>query len=330
MAEVLSQGEIDDLLSALSTGEIAPEEIFKEVDKQKVKVYDFRTPQKFSKEHIKALEVIYEKFGRIVSNYLTSQLRRAVKIKVETIEQITYEEFIRSIPNPTILTNFMMSPLTNLFLLETNPSFSYKVIDILSGGNGEKICLGKDFSDIDKNVMGEINRGLISNMKLAWEEFFEVFPKVDSIETNPTLNQTLEFNEPVALISFSCNISDSNTFINLCIPYLSVEKVLDKLVIKQCTNNDGEVDESSKEKIQHSLNCVELEVITELGITSFNVEDFLKLSQGDVIKLNNRYDSPVKVYIESEECYYAKPGKIGKNAGAALLDIIDKDVGKYE
>lgn len=330
MAEVLSQGEIDALLSALSTGELAPEEVSKEEEKQKVKVYDFRTPQKFSKEHIRALEVIHDKFGRIISNYLTAQLRHNVKIKVETIEQITYEEFIRSIPNPTILTNFKMPPLTNSVLLETNPDFSYKVIDILLGGNGQKICLSKEFSDIDKNIIGEINKGLVSNMKIAWEEFFEVFPEIESIETNPALSQTLGPNEPVALITFSCEIEDNNAFINLCIPYLSIEKVLDKLLFKQWMENDGEVDTSSKEKIEYSLGSVELEIITELGVSNLNVDDFLKLSNGDVIKLNNRYDSPVKVYVESEECYYAKPGIIGKNAGVALLDIIDKDVENYE
>lgn len=330
MAEVLSQSEIDALLSALSTGELAPEEVPKEEEKQKVKVYNFRTPQKFSKEHIRALEFIHDKFSRIISNFLTGQLRKNIKVKVENIEQITYEEFIKSIPNPTILTNFRMAPLSSMIFLETNPDFSYKVIDILLGGDGQRVYTNKEFSDIDKNIIGEINKGLISNLKLAWDDFLEVEPEVESIETNPALSQTLGPNEPVALITFSSEIEDSNSFINLCIPYLSIEKSLDKLVFRRKSENENNIDSSVRDKIEHSLNEVELELTTELGVASLSVDEFLRLSRGDVIKLTNRYDSPVKVFIENEECYYAKPGTIGKNAGVALLDIIDKDVENYE
>ena len=112
MAEVLSQSEIDALLSALSTGEVEAEElIVKDEDKHKVKIYDFRSPQKFSKDHIRTLEMVHDNFARIISNYLTGQIRKNVKVEIQTVEQITYEEFIHSIPNPTIITLFKMPPL---------------------------------------------------------------------------------------------------------------------------------------------------------------------------------------------------------------------------
>lgn len=328
MAEVLSQSEIDALLSALSTGELEPEELQRDEEKQKVKLYDFKSPQKFSKEHIRTLELIHENYSRIIANYLGAQLRRNVKVTLETVEQVPYEEFIHSISNPTLLTIFTLPPLSGNILFETNPQFVYQVIDILLGGNGErKYYSTKEFSDIDKNIIKQVNTGLISNLKLAWEDILEVEPKVEGMETNPALNQTLAPAEPVALISFSVELGKNSSFINLCIPYMSLEKISDKLVVQYWFKNESEEDsDDTQEKIKERLNIVDVEVSAELGKTHLNIDDFLKLVKGDIIKLDNRFTEPVKVYVENEASYYAKPGIVGKNIGVSILDILDKDV----
>lgn len=331
MADVLSQSEIDALLSALSTGSLEPEELQKEEDKHKVKVYDFRSPQKFSKDHIRTLELIHDNYARIISNFLTAQLRKNVKVKIETVEQITYEEFIHSIPNPTIMTMFRMPPLTGTILFETNPQFSFQIIDVLLGGTGERNTVSKEFSDIDKNIMMQITSGMISNLKLAWEDILSVEPEVESLETNPAINQTLAPNEPVALVTFSVEMGKSNTFINICIPYLSIEKVLDKLVVQYWFQNEKDVlGDEVREKIEEGLNPVEIEMSAELGCTHLTIDDFLNLSRGDIIRLDNKCTNPIKIYVEDQECYYARPGITGKNLGVAVLDIIDKDVNEYE
>lgn len=331
MADVLSQSEIDALLSALSTGSLEPDELQKEEEKHKVKVYDFRSPQKFSKDHIRTLELIHDNYARIISNFLTAQLRKNVKVKIETVEQITYEEFIHSIPNPTIMTMFRMSPLTGTILFETNPQFSFQIIDVLLGGTGERNTVSKEFSDIDKNIMMQITSGMISNLKLAWEDILSVEPEVESLETNPAINQTLAPNEPVALVTFSVEMGKSNTFINICIPYLSIEKVLDKLVVQYWFQNEKDASgDEVREKIKEGLNPVEIEMSAELGCTHLTIDDFLNLSRGDIIRLDNKCTSPIKIYVEDQECYYAKPGITGKNLGVAVLDIIDKDVNEYE
>lgn len=331
MADVLSQNEIDALLSALSTGELEPEEVGKEEEKHKVKLYDFRSPQKFSKEHIRTLELIHDNYARIISNYLTGQTRQNFKVKIETVEQITYEEFIHSVQNPTIITVFKMPPLAGNIIFETNPQFSLQVIDILLGGNGDRKVGTKEFSDIDKNIMRQITGGMISNLKLAWETILEVEPEVEGIETNPAINQTLAPNDPVALITFSVEMNKRSTFINMCIPYLSIEKILDRLVVQYSfQNSNEELKAESREKIEESIHKVDVEVVAELGHTSLTIEDFLKLTTGDVIKLDTKSSSPVKVYIGNEECYYAKPGIAGKNMGVMILDITDKEVNGYE
>ncbi|WML35511.1 flagellar motor switch protein FliM [Clostridium sp. OS1-26] len=330
MADVLSQSEIDALLAALSTGELTPDEMPKEEDKQKVKPYDFRSPQKFSKDHIRTLELIHDNYARIISNYLTAQVRNNVKVKIESVQQITYEEFIHSVPNPTILTVFKMPPLNGSVLFETNPQFVFQVIDVLLGGNGIGKFKNREFTDIDKNIIKVVNSGLISNLRLAWEDVLEVHPEIEGLETNPALNQTLAPNEPVALITFSVEMGKSSTFINICIPYLSIEKVLDKLVVQYWFQESDEyVLQESREKLRERLNIVNVKLTAVLGRAQITVNEFLRLGVGDVITLDEKISSPIKLVVEDEPYYYGKPGILGKNMGVQILDIIDKDVENY-
>ena len=331
MADVLSQNEIDALLSALSTGEIESDEVGKEEEKHKVKLYDFRSPQKFSKEHIRTLELIHDNYARIISNYLTGQTRQNVKVKIETVEQIAYEEFIHSVQNPTIMTIFRMPPLAGTIIFETNPQFSLQVIDILLGGKGDRKTETKEFTDIDKNIMRQITSGMIGNLRLAWDSILDVEPEIEAVETNPGVNQTMAPNDPVALITFSVEMNKRSTFINMCIPYLSIEKILDKLVVQYAfRSGDQSLMAESREKIEKGINKVDVDVVAELGTANITVDDFLKLTIGDVIKLDTKSSSPIKVFVGNEECYYAKPGISGKNIGVVILDITDKEVNEYE
>lgn len=327
MAEVLSQSEIDALLSALSTGDIEADNV-KEDEKQKIKLYDFRSPQKFSKEHVRTLELIYDNFARSTSNYLTGQLRQNVKIKIVTVQQITYDEFVHSVQNPTMMTIFKMPPLSGSLMLECNPEFSFAVIDILLGGSGKKVKINKEFSEIDKNIIKETTKDMVSYMKNAWEDILHVEPEVEGLETNPIINQSLAPNEPVALITFSAEIGSTMSFVNLCIPYLSVEKLLDKLVVQYWFKNEleEEIQESSKEKIKEGLDKVNVNIHANLGKSTITVDDFLSLAVGDVIKLDRKTVEPIEVYVEDIQTFYAKPGNIGKNMGVSILDIIDEGV----
>ena len=331
MAEVLSQNEIDALLSALSSGELQPEEVNKEEEKQKVKAYDFKSPQKFSKDHLRTLELIHDNYARIISNYLTAQVRSNVKVKIESVQQITYEEFIHSVPNPTILTVFKMPPLSGSILFETNPQFSYQIIDVLLGGDGNGKYKNREFSDIDKNIIKEFNKNLISNLKLAWEDVMPIETEIEGLETNPALNQTLAPTEPVALITFSVEMGKNNTFINICIPYLSIEKVLDKLVVQYWfQDSDEQVLEDSREKMRERVKVLRVTLTAVLGKTQIPVNEFLNLENGDILTLKNKSSDAVELFVEDKPYYYAKPGIIGKNLGVEILDIIDKDVENYE
>ncbi|CDM68700.1 flagellar motor switch protein FliM [Clostridium bornimense] len=327
MADVLSQSEIDALLLALDSGELKPEEITNEEEKQKVKLYDFRSPQKFSKDHIRTLELIYDNYSRIIANYLAAQVRTTVKVNLEYIEQTTYEEFMHSISNPTILNLFKLQPLSGTLLFETNQQFTYQIIDILLGGKGEGVYKTRSISDIDRNIIMKINQALVAHLKLAWSDVLSVEPEFEGIETNPALNQTLAPHEPVVLITLSVEIGKNSTFLNMCIPYLSVEKILDKLVFSYWYQESDENDKAeTQEKIVENLNKVEVPINVLLGKSQISVHDFLSVMTGDVITLDTKCDDPLKVLVDNKVHYIAKPGVVGKKLGVQVISVNNEEV----
>lgn len=334
MGEVLSQQEIDQLLNAISSGEIDEEEIEKEQEneeRQRIKNYDFRRPNKLSKDHISTIEMIYDNYSRIVANYLSAQIRSNVKVDVISVEQVTYEEFMKSIPNPTLLSIFQMPPLQGALLLEVNPQFGFQMIDLLCGGSAEHKQNIRGFTDIETNIIKEVVGEMIGNMKLAWEDVLEVDPKLDDIETNPQVNQIMSPNEPVALVTFSAEISESKSYMNLCIPYLAVENIIDKLYIQHWFENEerdeyGEYYNTLTGNIMPSK--VDLNVL--LGKTKITVNDFLDLSLGDVIELDKSADKPLRMYVEDQLHFHVQPGIYNNKLSVQVVDIVEKDVDNDE
>lgn len=325
MGEILSQNEIDALLSALSSGELNLDEHSLD-EKQKVRKYDFKRPNKFSKDHIRTIEMVHENFARIASNYLTAHLRSSVQIKVISTEQITFEEFIHSIPNPTILISFFLEPFSGIMLFETGPQFVFQIIDIIFGGNGKNLIKIREFTEIEKNIMKKINLKMLENLKMAWEDIMDVEVKFENLETNPVLNQVMAPNEPVALVTMSVEIGHNQSFMNMCIPYISLENYMDKLIIQYKTSVTGKDDIENKNKMETNLMGVKLNTFAQLGKCTITVEDFLNLSVGDCITLDKKKNDLLDYYIEGCPHYKVYPGVIGKKMGIQIAKIIGKDV----
>lgn len=331
MGEVLSQQEIDSLLSALSSGEIAAEDIQKENEQQKIKPYDFRRPNKFSKEHINTLEVIYENYSRIVSNYISAQVRSNIQMKVASVEQITYEEFIRSMPNPTLLTNFKMPPLNGTLLLEINPQLAFQIIDLLCGGQAEGSIKARELTDIERNIFQEVIENFLESMKLAWRDILEVNPFFESLESNPQLNQTMSPTESVTLITFTTQIADMQSFVNLCIPYFSIENIQDKLHMQYSfQEEDLSQDREYKNIIEERILSSKINLSVLLGKVNITVEDFMGLSKGDVLELDNLANESLQMYVEDKIHFFVQPGIYKGKMAVQVVDIVEKDVKQGE
>lgn len=288
MTEILSQDEIDALLSAISSGEVSESDYASVSEQKKVKIYDFKRPDKFSKDQIRTLQMMHETFARLATTGLSAQLRALVSVHVASVDQLTYEEFIRSIPNPTTLAVINMDPLRGSAILEIDPSISFTIIDRLFGGKGEQAKISRELSEIEMSVMEGIIVRILGNMRESWSTVIDLRPRLGNIETNPQFAQVVPPNDMVVLITLETKIGEVEGMTNLCIPYITIEPIINKLSAQYWYSSirKGELDEN-RAVIQERLDQVAIPLIAEVGSVDVSINDFMNLSIGDVVKLEN-------------------------------------------
>ena len=333
MTEILSQDEIDALLSAISSGEVDPEEYSPAGEQKKVKIYDFRRPDKFSKDQIRTLQMMHETFARLTATALSAQLRALVGVHVGSVDQLTYEEFIRSIPNPTTLAVINMDPLRGSAVLEIDPSITFTIIDRLFGGPGEPTKIQRELSDIELSVMEGIIVRILGNLREAWSEVLDLRPRLGTIETNPQFAQIVPPNDMVVLITLETKVGDVEGMTNLCIPYITIEPIISKLSAQYWYSSirKGDTDEN-RSIIQERLDQVEIPLKCEVGEIELPLQDIVSLKVGDAVKLGNTHiSSDMTIKIGDRKKFKCVPGRIGNRLsvqiGETLEDIPDELLG---
>ena len=320
-SEVLSQNEIDALLSAISTGEMDAEELKKEDSEKKVKVYDFKRALRFSKDQIRSLTRIHENFARLLTTYFSAQLRTYVQISVTSTDQIPYEEFIRSIPKMTILNVYEVPPLNGRIIFEINPNIAYAMLDRVLGGQGNSINKVENLTEIETKIMTQLFERAVENLREAWSSIAEIDTVLTDFEVNPQFLQTVSPNETVVVISFNTVIGDTTGMINICIPHVVLEPMIPKLSVRYW------MQKTEKEKLPEEVQFIEkkifktdLDVVAELGRTSIMINDFLHMDIGDVIILDNSIKKPLEIKVGNRTKFVGQPGVVNKKVGIQVLD----------
>src|SRR6056297_329386 len=229
MEKTLSQQEIDSLITAISDGEVEADELLKSEEKRRARKYDFRRPNKFSKDHVIAIKSIYDNYTRTITNTLSNSLRTDVDISVISVEQISYGEFIRSIPNPTLMAIFSMEPLKGFMLLEVSPRFGFQVVDLLFGGTLHNDIELRGFTEIEISILKDVMTSIIDKNKDAWKDILDLDPVVEGIVVNPQLNHIFPYEEAMAIITLNVKINEEQSVMSLCIPYIAFGGHIDKL-----------------------------------------------------------------------------------------------------
>lgn len=335
MEQVLSQQEIDRLLSAMTSGELDKEVVEEENELSKVKDYDFRRPTKLSKEYVNTLHMILEDFSKMGSGVLSTSLRTNVQLQLAAIEQISYDEFIHSIPKFTLLGMFRSQPLNGIQMLEMNPQLCMLLVELLCGGleirqmqkAEEDFSEKKSFTDIELSILESVVQSLTEVYEHVWKDIAELNTVVDGLDTNPQLMQNMSPNEPVILATFTVKILETTTFINLCIPYVFFEGIIDKLSFRNWFDTNKTVNSQDTDELQKSMNSVQLELEVLLGNAQMNLSDFLHLAPGDVIKLDRKITEPLVTYIEGKPFYRVRPGR---KDGQLAVELIDKLEGEED
>lgn len=308
MGEVLSQSEIDSLLSALSSGEVDVNEIQNSNEKS-VKDYDFKRPAKFSKEHLRTLELIFEHYGRLLSTNLPVYLRKNVQVSVASSETVTFQEFSNALSNPVILGIVNFQPLSGNIVVEITANIGYAILDRMLGGQGTTMDKLRDFSEIEMGILDKVVSLCTQLLREPWKNVIEISPLLERIETNTQFAQIIAPNEMIAIVTLNIKLGDVDGFMNICLPYVTIESIIDNLNTKfWFTNMTTYEPEDYTELIESMLKKVEVPVKAVLGKSSIQVSDFLGLQVGDIIKLNKRTDSELDIYVGDIKKFTAVPG----------------------
>ena len=298
MADLLSQNEIDNLLKSL-TGNGLHFEDSDDADAVKVKLYDFKSANKFSKEQIKILHNIYEIFSQLFSTYLSGTLRTACQVEIISVEEQIYYEYINSLPTPVILAILNINPMGSPTLLEFSSIVSCEIISRLLGGNGGRVENSRNYTEIDLALLEKTIIQLTKLIDTSWSKVIEVKTALDRIETSPQFAQIISFNETIAIITFRVKIGDDvEGFTNVCIPHLAIEPISKQLNTSFWYTNDKlEFDDRNSRRIKQEVVNSKVDVVVTFNDTSAKVSDILDLQVGDVLQLSHKVDEKLLVKI---------------------------------
>ena len=322
MGEVLSQSEIDNLLKQLNSGELDVEEM-KNTEEKTVKNYDFARPAKFSKEHLRTLEIIFEHYGRLLSSNLPAYLRKNVQVEVMNSEAVTYSEFSNALSNPVLLGVVNMAPLSGNIIIEIATNLGYAIIDRLLGGVGEPLEKKREFSEIELSILEKIFTILIDLLREPWTNVVEIHPYLERIETNPQFAQIISPTEMIAIVTVNINIGGVEGLMNICLPYLTLEDVMDKLNTKYWFSTMQHRDvKTYEDAISSLISKAQIPIKAVLGNSTISVNDFLNLNVGDIIRLDRKVDEELDVYVGNIHKFTALPGSAEDNYAVRITNVL--------
>lgn len=325
MGEVLSQNEIDSLLQALSSGELDAEEM-KDSNEKQVKNYDFARPAKFSKEHLRTLEIIFEHYGRLLSTNLPVYLRKTVQVEVMSSEAVTYSEFSNALSNPVLLGIVNFAPMKGNIIVEIAENVGYAIVDRLLGGAGLPLDKVREFSEIELLIIERIYNVCVNLLTEPWESVCELTPRLERIETNSQYAQIIAPTEMIALVTLNIKIGDVEGLINICLPYLTLEEVMDKLNTKYWYSSLQDKDEQIyTDRIEALISKAPMPMKAVLGNSMISVNDFLGLQLGDIIRLDTKVDQELDIYVGNLKKFTALPGASGDSYAVRVTSVIREE-----
>jgi flagellar motor switch protein FliM len=336
VSDILSQEEVDALLSAVSSGgdvelgggppaQEKQGEDFSENEKT-VSLYDFRRPDRVSKDQMRTLQNLHESYARQLSTTLTNFLRTFVEIELVSVDQLTYAEFIMSISNPSCIYVFKMEPLDGSAILEINPTLVFFIIDRLFGGQGRPSEQNRELTLIEQSVLHRIVERGLSDLKEVWEHIGVFSPKVEGYETNPQFVQIAPPGETVILVSLEVRMQNASGLMSICFPYLLLESVITNLSGESWMSSQSTSTMETRTVLEAEIQDLPLTVSTTIGNTNITIRDLLQLQRGDVLVLDKAFDSDLNVQIDGKTKMSARSGLIGRKKAIKITRILEKEV----
>jgi len=325
MADILDQSEVDALLAAVSTDAVgesgaAAGPIASSTASRNISVYDFKRPERVSKDQMRALQSIHESFARNFGASLSAFLRAMVETRVATAEQLTYSEFIHSLPSPTCFNLLSAPQLSGQLCLEVSPLIVFPIVDRLLGGTNADIFIPqRPLTSIEMRLVNRIIERALVNLSESWSELLEVSFQVAGTESNPHLVQIVAPNEVVVVIGFEIKVGARAGTMSICIPFNVIEPVIGKLAAQSWLAYSHSADNADQvRRVTNNLRRADVDLCAYLGQTQMTVVDLLSLAPGDIVKLDKLVSKDFVLQVRGQNKF---AGKLGQLRGNKALQI---------
>ncbi|MBB6061784.1 flagellar motor switch protein FliM [Thermosipho japonicus] len=326
MSDVLSQEEIDRLLQAVNQGEVSIEEVKKEEEEKKVRTYDFLRPRKFSKEQERTLQMLHENFARSLSTYFSGRLRNFVAVDLVGLDQMTYDEFVKSIRNPSYIAVFSAKEFVGSAILDIDLEIFFGVLEILLGGPGMNAEISRPPTDTEIEVMRKEVVNILTNLAQAWSTVYSFTPVIEAIETNPQFVQIVASNEMVLVITLFLKIGNIEGYINICWPSSLIEPIGEKLTTQSWFKTKQKiVSEEDMKALRENLARTIVELSVAVGETNLTLWDILNLEVGDVIRLDTFKEDPLKIKLNGKDKFLGVPGVFKGKYAVKIVEVLDDE-----
>jgi flagellar motor switch protein FliM len=311
--DVLSQAEVESLLSAMDgreTDVVVDAATSRLRHRDKISPYDFKRPERVGKEQMRSLQTMHEAFGRNFGAALSALLRTIVELKLTSVDQLTYSEFVFSLENPTCFNLINARPLEGQLILDINLSLLFPIIDrLLGGGNDASPPARRPLTEIELRLVSKITDLFCAEMKHAWGNVLDLDLSIDRVESNPQLVQIVPPNEVVVLISFELTLGEARGMMNLCIPFNSIERISGRLSSNSWISyGTKKATPENIQRISNRLNGAVVDVVVELAETNISTSDLIGLRVGDIIATEKDVERPLIVSVEGRPKFHAQAG----------------------
>ena len=326
MAKILTQDEIDALLTTVSTGDQSQEVGgLEDARLRSVVAYDFKHPNRVSKDQIRTLENMHDNFAGHYSSMMSSVLRTIVDVDLVSVDQITYSEFIMSLVSPSCTYTFSAHPLEALSLVDFNPTLTFALIDRIFGGHGKVLETERELTGIERSVVSRLVQRLYGELRKSWEHIVKVDIEQISFETNPQFIQIVPPGETVVVISFQVKLFQSTGLMTICYPYVALEPIISKLSaqnwIDATKRKNLEIDRATN---LQNLNEVNADVSALLLRSRIKMRDFLELQIGDVIPSEKKINESIDICVNRRRKFTARPGLAAKKRAFQVVAVDDR------
>ncbi len=328
MADILSQEEIDALLEVIDE-EGEPESIEKNLEsppQKQVVLYDFKRPNRISKEQIRAIRGIHDKMARNLSSHISSAMRSIVEIQLHSVDQMTYGEFLMSLPSPTSFNVFSMKPLDGSGVLEINPSIAFVMIDRLLGGRGDVYEASRELTDIEISLLDTILRIIIQNLKEAWSSVVDIYPSIETKESSPSVVQIVSQNEIVIMVVMEIIIGNNQGMINIAYPVIYLESILSRLANRDIVMGEATSSKKSRNKeLKELIKRADILCEAVLGKAKMSVRELLELKKGDIIRLDRSADDKALLTIDQKDIFLGEIGLKRYRKSIKITEVLKTD-----